>query len=924
MLYAADLPGLRSRIAETADLTALLSRLGERATPVLERMPVIPELKALLSMDGGVCPADGAPLRFDPWSPDRHRCTTCGAVATGERHDRHWARTQHLWVAERAAHLATVGVLAENDAAIARAREILLAYPELYFSLPNQDNVLGPSRLFFSTYLESLWLTNYLAAAMLLREGGALDSREADRIGAVAEEASAMIGEFNEGMSNRQTWHSAALTAIAVWFEDEELATVSIQSPTGLLGHLTDGFGGDGLWFEGENYHLFALRGLLMGLGWARAAGTDLLADPALAQLLGAALLAPAGTALPDLTFPARKDARYGVSLAQPAHLEVWETGHAWVSDARDELTAWLAALYAAPSPEAQAYDAYLHEVGETPPPRRTRADLSWWALLTMDPALDPPAEPWRPASRLFESSGLAILRQGDRYTSLECASTDLGHGHPDRLHLTVHAGGVHWLPDPGAGSYVSRDLFWYRSTLAHNAPLLDGRSQGGGESSAWCEAFDTVDGHASGLGWARGRWGPVTRTLVTGPTWIADLVAFQGGEKERELSVPWHLQGETKVTTPGQWEPADLHDEFARDAERFAPVEGGLVSIEAIDPSGASLVLHLLLDDADLIRVTGPGIPGTGDTSFFLVRSARAGAARQAAVLDLAAAADPARITGMRLVGEVIVIGHASGDDTTVELAPGRVDVMSPPHQATLTGARSEPKKVTPLFKTRKAWDVVSSALAPTQPPALDGTLDGFDLDAPLTLDDEHQYRRSEDPYEGSGQFSATAWVNWDFDALYLAVDVAKPEVVIRAADAEPLRLDNEPDDIHADGIQVYFRVADEAGVGLLIVPTDAGRIRAHGVEGTAGAGDMVDGGWRLLDPDEDGLAGYRLTVRIACPALANLPPRSAIDFDLLVNEMRPDRERRTGQLVWSGGEGWIYLRGDRHGGEYGRLALM
>ena len=37
---------------------------------------------------------------------------------------------------------------------------------------PNRDNVLGPSRLFFSTYLESIWINNYLAAAALLREGG--------------------------------------------------------------------------------------------------------------------------------------------------------------------------------------------------------------------------------------------------------------------------------------------------------------------------------------------------------------------------------------------------------------------------------------------------------------------------------------------------------------------------------------------------------------------------------------------------------------------------------------------------------------------------------------------------------------------------------------------------------------------------------
>ncbi len=28
---------------------------------------------------------------------------------------------------------------------------------------------------------------------------------------------------------------------------------------------------------------------------------------------------------LPDFTFPARRDARYGISLAQPMYLELWE-----------------------------------------------------------------------------------------------------------------------------------------------------------------------------------------------------------------------------------------------------------------------------------------------------------------------------------------------------------------------------------------------------------------------------------------------------------------------------------------------------------------------------------------------------------------------------------------------------------------------
>lgn len=37
----------------------------------------------------------------------------------------------------------------------------------------------------------------------------------------------------------------------------------------------------------------------------------------------------------------------------------------------------------------------------------------------------------------------------------------------------------------------------------------------------------------------------------------------------------------------------------------------------------------------------------------------------------------------------------------------------------------------------------------------------------------------------------------------------------------------------------------------------------------------------------------------------------------NLVINEMYSDRERRAGQLVLSGGEGWVYLRGDRESPE-------
>jgi hypothetical protein len=162
VVTAEEFAARAQEVSSSADLTALLAHLRERARPLLERMPVIPEHKALLTVDGGFCPDDGTALTFDPWSPDEHRCPRCGKTWRGERHNWSWARFQHLWLAERAAHLATLAGLgdATDRPAAARAREILNAYAQRYWRYPNRDNVLGPSRLFFSTYLESLWTCN--------------------------------------------------------------------------------------------------------------------------------------------------------------------------------------------------------------------------------------------------------------------------------------------------------------------------------------------------------------------------------------------------------------------------------------------------------------------------------------------------------------------------------------------------------------------------------------------------------------------------------------------------------------------------------------------------------------------------------------------------------------------------------------------
>jgi heparinase II/III-like protein/alginate lyase len=914
MLIGEELDERRQLIAEAPDLKTLFQALVTRARRVARRGPVPPPAKGQLTADGGTCPDDGTPLLFDPWQPERHTCPKCGRQVSGERHHRRWVWYQHLWLAERLAESATVAALGEGDTADF-ANATIVRYGEVYPSCPNRDNVLGPSRLFFSTYLESVWLTQFLAGAFLLRESGLLVPEAEQAASLVAEEAANLIGDFDEGLSNRQTWHNAALAAAAVWFEDEDLAGRAIQGGRGLVGHLVDGFLPDGLWYEGENYHLFALRGLLVGGGWARLAGADLFEPEASQDRLAAALLAPARTALPDGTFPARRDARYGVSLAQPMYLELWEAGQADLvrvgraSDAAS-VSDWLTAMYQLPAPPAQLTDAYLHEAGEPAPVHRGRTSLSSWMLCVMAPELSASGAPWSAGSCLLEDQGLAVLRQGAGYTSLECGPWIGGHGHPDRLHLTWHDGQVHWLPDPGTGSYVERDLFWYRSTLAHNAPMLDGQSQD--EVDASCEAFDVRDG----AGWAVGRSGGFTRTVVQAGDHLVDQLEF-ADDHEHTVELPWHFQGDWEVLTPGSWEPAALDHPFIEAVERFVPENDGAITVRARMGDQA---ITACLAGGEIFRATGPGVPGSGRPQPFLLLRQRGRYLRFHAAL---------------LPGDVGVTFTVNAAELTVE-RPGGATVHRPTTDGWEIATGGRRWQLAGRRQKRLAVDLPSS-LAPAltamlraepprglavhvaSPPPLDGTVAGFVTAEPIRLDHDDQYRRSEEPYGGPESFSAEAWLNWDSDALYVAVDVRHRDPVFRPADAPPGRLDNEPDDIQSDGLQVYVQLDGSVPPsGFLVVPEAGGRLRVRPVSDLGAAGATLRGSWR---PAEDGY-----TVTIAIEPGRWPPPHDAPEFrfDLAVNLMTPDRERRAGQLAWSGGGGWIYLRGDRQApGRFGRIRL-
>jgi hypothetical protein len=896
------------RVAASGALAPLAQSLADDLRPLLERELFVPEEKARLSRDGGRCPDDATQLAFDPFAPHRHRCPRCGNVYTDDAHYRWWIMGYQMWLAERAVHGAVLGLLRGDARAAELSERILEAYVARYLRYPNRDNVLGPSRLFFSTYLESIWLLQIVVATDLLEASGRaadLGTRVRDEIVAPAR---MIIQAYDEGASNRQVWNNAALLAAAALLGATPDLEPLVWGPSGLTSHLARGLLSDGTWFEGENYHLFAHRGLWYGVQLAERLDLGLserFVAPYVRRF-DEGFAASFATALPDLTLPSRRDSQYAISVRQWRFAELCELGLARGDDPR--LSGMLGRLYGDDVPRTETGRATSTAEVERnlPPTKLDRADLGWRSLLLARPER-PVTPPEPPGSVLLEGQGLAILRRaGDVYIALDYGHSGGGHGHPDRLNLQLAQGSVRWLDDMGTGSYVDPTLHWYRSTLAHNAPLVDGHSQARVHGALRAYADDGATGWIDAEVHEIARGVVARRSIVAMPGYMIDELAWESTRDVR-LDLPVHLDvpaiGEIAWSSAALAGGTELDDGFGfvTEAACVAREPGAITRLRGTR-DGRSTAAWLTCDARHSVwRGRAPGPPGRPPASFYLTRmDGRSGVVRavfdwSGTVRDVSVVSDEIiidRIDGSRDVHTrredgwcVDVEGSAGGASRTVAL-----EGIRPRPEA---AAPAAPRPVDARARRRPRLVV------PTVP----------DLRAPgtavleLSMGEKH-YRRSELDWKDAGAPTARVRLSAAGGVLGIDIDVRKAAPVHFAPARARNELDNEPSDINSDGLQVHLAdaaPASPASSWLLVPELGEGRVRASASDGAP----QVVASWQPAP------GGYTLHCEIP---LTDAMQRVGFDLDLIVNEMPPDRERRRGQLVLSGADGeWVYLRGDR-----------
>jgi hypothetical protein len=491
----------------------------------------------------------------------------------------------------------------------------------------------------------------------------------------------------------------------------------------------------------------------------------------------------------------------------------------------------------------------------------------------------------------LLEGQGIAVFRrnEGRTYVALDYGHSGGGHGHPDRLNLLLSNGETRWLDDYGTGSYVDPSLHWYRSSLAHNAPLVNGISQRrvNGVLAAYDErgAAGWIVSMADGIS----PNASAERTVVVMSEYLIDELEWTIDEGST-LDLPFHFDAalDSGVDELHQAELSGgrgtedgfrfAHDAAVQRAAAGVPVHG---IAQAID--GDHLAMWARSDgDVEWWRAFAPGPPGSRDRAFRLLR---------------AHASQGRHLTVLAWSGEVA--GVEFGDEIRVSLADGTTHV----HRRTDAGWQVE-LLASQAHSTIDLGGIVEGEIALAT--AIDErshsprALRLAEEPTVLELGEQH-YRRSEHAWRDTGARPPEGRVRLSSSSgtLRVAIDVLHSELTFAAGDAVN-RYDNEPADINGDSVQLYVRT-DRGESGWMLVPErDSIAVRVRQIEGWNAPMDLA-ASWA---PDGD---GYRMNIDVTGARV------SAID--VVVNETPRGRERRRGQLVLSGARGeFVYLRGDRH----------
>lgn len=385
-------------------------------------------------------------------SPTRHVCPKCKAAYSGWPYDEAANFPVHTALGELIRDGGIAWSLSGDRHYADKVRELLLGYAKRYLGYPRHDNSGTTNRnpdaghVFSQVLDESVWLITVVQGYDAIRETLTEEERREITEKLLRPAADIVFARDDVGKSvlgNHQCWHFSAYALVAIVTGDAERLRQSVEGLCGCRYQLKHGVLSDGFWYEGAwGYHFYTMNSLLpyfvalANLGVRPPASYKALFD------------APFGQLTPDWKLPAMNDSGR-MTLKPGAAPELYEAAWTWWRD--PTYANWLKAR---------------------------RRDNRFYALWGTDIPSDLPSES-APTSRLYEASGVAILREGGNYLALDYGPHGGWHGHFDKLNLLVWAKGRMFAEDPGGTGYGNPLHWgWYKSTAAHNTVGVDGKSQ--------------------------------------------------------------------------------------------------------------------------------------------------------------------------------------------------------------------------------------------------------------------------------------------------------------------------------------------------------------------------------------------------------------------------------------------------------------
>jgi hypothetical protein len=394
--------------------------------------------------DGSILeiPAD---KRFCAETPSK--CPVCGKTYLDDKILAARRAFVHYWYSGAARNLALVYAVEGDERYAAKAMEILDAYADVYPTQTIMRQTLEEAVVLIPLVESYDLIYNYMPEAKR--------HQIRDRLFWPAAQALTKAGLGG----NWGSWHLSAIGVIGYATRHQRFIDYATNA---FKDQISKQLGDDGLWPESvHTYHFYPLNGFLSFMEAAKNHGDDLyLWEAKEGKGIKKMLTAPLHYVYPDMRLAAINDGWFDSYLPQ----DIYTVGYHYY---RLPEFAW-----AVQQSKKNGKSGMLGDM----------LDVHYRNMLYGE---ELPKKINKPkfASIDFPVLGIAVLRQGSQLT--ECQETMLtfdygpylGHGHPDKMGVTLFAKGKLLAADYGTSGYASASSRFLKSTPSHNTLVIDGEN---------------------------------------------------------------------------------------------------------------------------------------------------------------------------------------------------------------------------------------------------------------------------------------------------------------------------------------------------------------------------------------------------------------------------------------------------------------